>query len=106
MVYPLPVPATFAALRRQRGERAELVGSHEATGTQHDLMWLNTNILVLQLPRPVFDGALQWAMKAERTTFWRTQRRPATKVESPHESIVSMRKAGTNNTPKHNRTEE
>ncbi|KIJ63655.1 hypothetical protein HYDPIDRAFT_175967 [Hydnomerulius pinastri MD-312] len=42
------------------------------------------------LPRPVFDGAIQWAMKAERTTFWRGQRRSASKVESPRESIVSM----------------
>ncbi|KAG6380174.1 hypothetical protein JVT61DRAFT_8263 [Boletus reticuloceps] len=58
------------------------------------------------LPRPVFDGAVQWAMKAEHTMYWRSQRRPATKVESPRESIVSMRKAGTSSSPKHNRTEE
>ncbi|KAF8128699.1 hypothetical protein EV363DRAFT_1433081 [Boletus edulis] len=58
------------------------------------------------LPRPVFDGAVQWAMKAEHTMYWRSQRRPAIKVESPRESIVSMRKAGTSSSPKHNRTEE
>lgn len=63
-------------------------------------------LLIPQLPRPVFDGAVQWAMKAERTMFWRSQRRPATKVESPRESIVSMRKAGTNGVSKQNRTEE
>jgi phosphoinositide-3-kinase regulatory subunit 4 len=60
-------------------------------------------LILLQLPRPVFDGAVQWAMKAERTTFWKSQRKPVTKIESPRESIVSLRKAIA---PKHNRTEE
>ncbi|KAG9307924.1 hypothetical protein JVU11DRAFT_12894 [Chiua virens] len=58
------------------------------------------------LPRPVFDGSIQWAMKAERTMFWRSQRKPVIKVESPRESIVSMRKGGSNNVSKQNRTEE
>ncbi|KAG1737490.1 uncharacterized protein EDB91DRAFT_1140136 [Suillus paluster] len=50
------------------------------------------------IPRPVFDGAVQWAMRAEKTTFWRGHRKPASKMESPKESIVSMRKAGTGGT--------
>ncbi|KAF9233916.1 hypothetical protein BU15DRAFT_90187 [Melanogaster broomeanus] len=44
------------------------------------------------LSRPVFDGAVQWAMRAERTMFWRGQRRSATKIESPRESIVQLLK--------------
>ncbi|KAF9224775.1 ARM repeat-containing protein [Gyrodon lividus] len=58
------------------------------------------------VPRPVFDGAIQWAMKAERTMFWRGQRRSTTKVESPRESIVSMRKVGSVNVARQTKTEE
>lgn len=58
------------------------------------------------LPRPVFDGAVQWAMRAERTTFWRGHRRPASKVESPRESIVSMRKGGSTAGLGRNKSEE
>lgn len=48
------------------------------------------------LPRAVFDGAVQWAMTVERTTFWRGNRKPAaTKVESAKDSIMSMRKGGS-----------
>jgi hypothetical protein len=61
---------------------------------------------ILQIPRPVFDGAIQWAMKAERTMFWRGQRRTATKVESPRESIVSMRKVGSVSVPRQTKSEE
>ncbi|KAI0305183.1 ARM repeat-containing protein [Multifurca ochricompacta] len=46
------------------------------------------------LERQVFDAALQWAMKADKTHFWRGQRK-VTKPESPHDSIATMRKAGT-----------
>ncbi|KAJ7672606.1 hypothetical protein DFH06DRAFT_96923 [Mycena polygramma] len=45
------------------------------------------------LSRQVFDAAVQWAMKAEKSTFWRGQRR--IKTESPRESVVSLRKTGT-----------
>ncbi|OAX43719.1 ARM repeat-containing protein [Rhizopogon vinicolor AM-OR11-026] len=58
------------------------------------------------LLRPVFDGAVQWAMRAEKTTFWRGQRRPASKVESPRESIVSMRKGGSTTGIGRNKSEE
>ncbi|EGO26710.1 hypothetical protein SERLADRAFT_355396 [Serpula lacrymans var. lacrymans S7.9] len=40
------------------------------------------------LSRQVFDAAVQWAMKAEKTGFWKGHRRTASKVESPRESIV------------------
>ncbi|KAG2366341.1 hypothetical protein BDR07DRAFT_1606901 [Suillus spraguei] len=58
------------------------------------------------LPRPVFDGAVQWAMRAEKTTFWRGHRRPASKMESPRESIVSMRKGGSTVGIGRNKSEE
>ncbi|KAG1795617.1 uncharacterized protein HD556DRAFT_1471709 [Suillus plorans] len=54
---------------------------------------------------PFLMGAVQWAMKAEKTSFWRGHRRPASKVESPRESIVSMRKGG-NTTIGRNKSEE
>ncbi|KAH7910911.1 hypothetical protein BJ138DRAFT_1126480 [Hygrophoropsis aurantiaca] len=58
------------------------------------------------LSRQVFDGALQWAMKAEKTMFWRGHRRAASKIESPRESIVSMRKAGSASVVGRNKSEE
>ncbi|EIW79923.1 WD40 repeat-like protein [Coniophora puteana RWD-64-598 SS2] len=58
------------------------------------------------LSRAVFDGAVQWAMKADKTAFWRGHRRPPSKVESPRESIVSMRKAGSVSSVGRNKTEE
>ncbi|KAJ6613557.1 hypothetical protein B0H10DRAFT_2047665 [Mycena sp. CBHHK59/15] len=39
------------------------------------------------LSRQVFDAAVQWAMKAEKSTFWRGQRRITSKTESPRESV-------------------
>ncbi|CAA7269893.1 unnamed protein product [Cyclocybe aegerita] len=45
------------------------------------------------LPRQILDASVQWAMKAEKSNFWRGQRR-TTKVESPRESVMSMRKTG------------
>ncbi|KAJ7756947.1 armadillo-type protein [Mycena metata] len=47
------------------------------------------------LSRQVFDAAVQWAMKAEKSTFWRGQRRITSKTESPRESVVSLRKTST-----------
>ncbi|KAI0050276.1 ARM repeat-containing protein [Auriscalpium vulgare] len=44
------------------------------------------------LSRQVFDAAVQWAMKADKTQFWRTHRRTVTKVDSPQSSVVAMRK--------------
>ncbi|KAL4072222.1 hypothetical protein J3A83DRAFT_4372222 [Scleroderma citrinum] len=47
------------------------------------------------LPRPVFDGAVQWATQAERTTFWKVDRKPMSRVESLRESMVATRKGST-----------
>jgi hypothetical protein len=39
----------------------------------------------------VFDAALQWAMKADKTHFWRSHKK-STKLESPHDSVVAIKK--------------
>jgi phosphoinositide-3-kinase regulatory subunit 4 len=45
----------------------------------------------LQLSRPVFDAAVQWAMKTENSPFWTGQRRSA-KTETTKESMMASRK--------------
>ncbi|RDB23837.1 Serine/threonine-protein kinase ppk19 [Hypsizygus marmoreus] len=55
------------------------------------------------LPRQILDASVQWAMKSDKTSFWRGSRR-TTKMESPRESVVSMRKSGT--TIARNKSEE
>lgn len=46
------------------------------------------------LERQIFDAALQWAMKADKTHFWRGYRK-FTKLESPQDSVGAIRKAST-----------
>jgi phosphoinositide-3-kinase regulatory subunit 4 len=46
-----------------------------------------------QLPRFVFDAAVQWAMRADNSAFWKG-RKPA-KAETAKESMMASRKAGT-----------
>ncbi|KAF9011876.1 other/VPS15 protein kinase [Cyathus striatus] len=41
------------------------------------------------LPRQILDFAVQWAMKAESTSFWR---RRGNNIESPRESMISMKR--------------
>jgi len=48
-----------------------------------------------QLSRQIFDAAVAWAMKADKTSFWKGHRRTSTKVESPRESVISIRKSGS-----------
>ncbi|KAG6877788.1 hypothetical protein C0993_003882 [Termitomyces sp. T159_Od127] len=58
------------------------------------------------LPRQILDAAVQWAMKADKTSFWRTVRRSSTaKAESPRESVIAVRKTG-NSTIARNKSEE
>ncbi|KAL0946172.1 hypothetical protein HGRIS_012435 [Hohenbuehelia grisea] len=45
------------------------------------------------LSRQIFDASVQWAMKADKTSFWKGYRRTTTKTESPRESMVAMRKS-------------
>ncbi|KII91699.1 hypothetical protein PLICRDRAFT_51832 [Plicaturopsis crispa FD-325 SS-3] len=47
------------------------------------------------LSRPVFDAAVQWAMKSDKTSFWKGHRRVGTKAESPRESVISVRRTGS-----------
>ncbi|KAH9960599.1 ARM repeat-containing protein [Lactifluus volemus] len=46
------------------------------------------------LERQLFDAALQWAMKADKTQFWRGYKK-SPKVESPQDSVAMIRKAIT-----------
>ncbi|KAF5325055.1 hypothetical protein D9619_009624 [Psilocybe cf. subviscida] len=57
------------------------------------------------LPRQILDAAVQWAMKAEKSAFWKGPRRAPTKIESPRESVISMRKTGNSGIAR-NRSEE
>ncbi|KAA1474364.1 ARM repeat-containing protein [Dentipellis sp. KUC8613] len=58
------------------------------------------------LSRQVFDAAVQWAMKAERTAFWRGHRRATSKLESPQDSVASMRRTGSAAGVTRNKSEE
>lgn len=58
--------------------------------------------MLMQLTRQVFDAAVQWAMKADKTHFWRTHRAP--RIESPRDSLAAVRSAGAVNT--RNKTDE
>ncbi|KAL4253381.1 Serine/threonine-protein kinase Vps15-like protein [Abortiporus biennis] len=44
------------------------------------------------ISRQVFDAAVQWAMKADKTQFWRSHR--SSKTESPRDSMAAVRSAG------------
>jgi phosphoinositide-3-kinase regulatory subunit 4 len=57
-----------------------------------------------QLSRQIFDAAVLWAMKGDKTGFWKNHRRSGTKIESPRESVISIRKTASVMTK--NKTEE
>lgn len=56
----------------------------------------------VQLSRQVFDVAVQWAMKPDKSLFWRTHR--GSKSESPKDSLATVRSSGSSGS--RNRTEE
>ncbi|KAF5384296.1 hypothetical protein D9615_003308 [Tricholomella constricta] len=74
-----------------------------------DVATIDENSLLIAmkppLPRQILDAAVQWAIKADKTSFWRGSRRSAAKIESPRESVMSVRKSG-NSTIARNRSEE
>jgi len=43
----------------------------------------------------VFDAALQWAMKADKSHFWRGGSKRSAKIESPHDSVAAIKKTTT-----------
>ncbi|KAG7095893.1 hypothetical protein E1B28_006581 [Marasmius oreades] len=47
------------------------------------------------LPRQIFDGAVQWAQKADKASFWRGPKRASNRTESPKASVTSIRRTGT-----------
>ncbi|KAI0729483.1 hypothetical protein C8Q72DRAFT_307334 [Fomitopsis betulina] len=54
------------------------------------------------LSRQVFEVAIQWAMKPDKSLFWRTHR--GTKSESPKNSLATVRGSGSSGS--RNRTDE
>ncbi|TFY74461.1 hypothetical protein EWM64_g9551, partial [Hericium alpestre] len=59
------------------------------------------------LSRQVFDAAVQWAMKADRTAFWRGHRRTASKLDSPQNSVASLRRTGSGTgVPRNHKSDE
>jgi hypothetical protein len=97
-VYSLSVPSAFLEVGCSDHRRTKLVNCDETAGmcdlsvpliriTQIDGMW--------QLSRQIFDRAVQWAVKANKTSFWRGNRQAGAKLESPRESVVSIRKTGS-----------
>ncbi|KAI0364206.1 hypothetical protein BV20DRAFT_1108288 [Pilatotrama ljubarskyi] len=62
-----------------------------------DVRDVDEKSLLLAMKRPlsrqVFDAAVQWAMKADKTQFWRSHR--SGKTESPRESMTTVRQSGS-----------
>ena len=79
----LKVPVSLFAFALSAVYTRELIGVFDA----------------VQLSRQVFDAAVQWAMKADRTPFWRSHRRVA-KPESPQDSVATMRRIGSPTVPR------
>lgn len=53
----------------------------------------------LQLPRQIFDAAVAWAMKGEKSQFWQglrsTSGKSSSKAETGKEAMVSMKRSGS-----------
>lgn len=108
MVHPLPIFAALPQIGCGKCQRAEPTCRHEASCTCSALSICSmffTHVVSDQLPRQILDAAVQWAMKAEKSAFWKGPRRAPTKVESPRESVISMRKTGNSGITR-NRSEE
>ena len=59
----------------------------------------------IQLGRDILQASVQWAMKGEKSSFWKAPRRITQRIESPRESVISMRKTVSSGIGK-NKTEE
>ncbi|KAJ8472505.1 hypothetical protein ONZ45_g16629 [Pleurotus djamor] len=46
-------------------------------------------------PRQLFDSAVHWAMKSDKSAFWRGGRRAMARTETPRESMIAMKKTGS-----------
>lgn len=104
MVHFVSIFTTLHEVRYRHNRRAELA-QHNETTSESFLVMFNEVHLSWQLPRQILDSSVQWAMKADKSTFWRGARRPANKIESPRESVLSMRK-GNNTGIAKNKSEE
>ncbi|KAF8635725.1 hypothetical protein AX15_000341 [Amanita polypyramis BW_CC] len=54
--------------------------------------WSLLNTMKPPLSRQILEAAIQWAMRADKASFWRSFKRGNPKVESPRDSVVSIRK--------------
>ena len=104
VVHPVPFAATLPQVGCGDNRREEFVDGDEASRECLRLTSciVNSADILVQLSRQIFDAAVQWAMKSDKSNFWRGQRRART--ESPRESVVAIRKSG--NTIARNRNEE
>lgn len=50
---------------------------------------------VPQMPRDIFGAAVAWAMKADKSTFWKGHRRGGNKgdIQSPKDSVAAVKKS-------------
>lgn len=48
-----------------------------------------------QMPRHIFSAAVAWAMKADKSTFWKGHRRGGNKgdTQSPKDSVAAVKKS-------------
>jgi hypothetical protein len=47
------------------------------------------------MPRHIFSAAVAWAMKADKSTFWKGHRRGGNKgeIQSPKDSVAAVKKS-------------
>ncbi|KAF8639172.1 hypothetical protein AX17_001659 [Amanita inopinata Kibby_2008] len=50
------------------------------------------NAMKPPLPRQMLDTTVRWAMRSDKTSFWRALKRNNIKIESPRESVISIRR--------------
>ena len=50
---------------------------------------------ISQMPRHIFSAAVAWAMKADKSTFWKGYRRGGNKgdTQSPKDSVAAVKKS-------------
>ena len=90
----LPLSATLSSIRRPRRRRVQPVDRAEATCSSSLNQCCIYAYRRTQLDRQMFDAALQWAMKADKTHFWRSYKK-STKLESPHDSVTTIKRTAT-----------
>lgn len=97
LVHSLSLLETLPQSRRSRHRWAKFTYGYEAAGKSpgsNDVLLAPNVISLNQLLRQILDASVQWAMKGDKTGFWRGQRK-TNKTESPRESVISLRKGNS-----------